>query len=209
MECRSPFEVKEVLFQRNYKGYIYRRELIDDSEYGGDGDLEMINCYTPETGDWIGDSKAARFLCNKCNLTNIQKIKQEHCVCSIGFNEEEQKWYGWSHRAIYGFGIGSVVKKGDCGYIPKDKKDSIDDGILFWTEPDHLNVRAANEDIIDGYKGIWIEWDYSNKVKNKELRDKISGTFWCFPEVYGKGAWKAETLDDVKQMAIDFAEGVS
>ena len=35
---------------------------------------------------------------------------------SIGFSEKEQKWYGWSPRAIYGFGIGSEVKEGDCGY---------------------------------------------------------------------------------------------
>lgn len=26
--------------------------------------------------------------------------------CGLGFSEKEQKWYGWSHRAIYGFGIG-------------------------------------------------------------------------------------------------------
>ena len=38
---------------------------------------------------------------------------------SIGFSEKEQKWYGWSHRAIYGFGIGSKIKKGDCGYKGK------------------------------------------------------------------------------------------
>lgn len=60
---------------------------------------------------------------------------------SIGFSEKEQKWYGWSHRAIYGFGIGSKVKKGDCGYKGK--------------------------------------------------------------------AWTAKTLDDAKQMAKDFADGVS
>lgn len=35
-------------------------------------------------------------------------------VCSIGFNEKEQKWYGWSHRAIFGFGIGSIVEEGSC-----------------------------------------------------------------------------------------------
>lgn len=27
---------------------------------------------------------------------------------------KEQKWYGWSHRAIYGFGIGDIVEEGDC-----------------------------------------------------------------------------------------------
>jgi hypothetical protein len=31
----------------------------------------------------------------------------------IGFSEKEQKWYGWSHRAFCGFGIGDKVKEGD------------------------------------------------------------------------------------------------
>lgn len=44
-------------------------------------------------------------------------------VPQIGFSETEQKWYGWSHRAIYGFGIGSEVKKGAAGYnYPGPKK---------------------------------------------------------------------------------------
>jgi hypothetical protein len=30
---------------------------------------------------------------------------------STGFNEQEQKWYGWSHRARYGFGVGDKVTK--------------------------------------------------------------------------------------------------
>lgn len=33
----------------------------------------------------------------------------------IGFSEKEQKWYGWSHRAIYGFKIGDKCKDGDLG----------------------------------------------------------------------------------------------
>ena len=43
-----------------------------------------------------------------------EKAKPDHCVCSIGFSEKEQKWYGWSPRAIYGFKIGDEVKEGDC-----------------------------------------------------------------------------------------------
>jgi len=35
-------------------------------------------------------------------------------VCSIGFCAAESKWYGWSHRAIFGFGIGDVAEEGDC-----------------------------------------------------------------------------------------------
>jgi len=31
----------------------------------------------------------------------------------IGFSPKTQKWYGWSHRAIYGFAIGDSVEEGD------------------------------------------------------------------------------------------------
>ena len=55
-------------------------------------------------------------------ITEIHPL-HGHEVPQIGFSETEQKWYGWSHRAIYGFGIGSEVKKGDCGYeYPGPKK---------------------------------------------------------------------------------------
>jgi hypothetical protein len=39
---------------------------------------------------------------------------------SIGFSKKEQKWFGWSHRAMFGFGIGHKVKAGDviAGAIP-------------------------------------------------------------------------------------------
>jgi hypothetical protein len=41
-----------------------------------------------------------------------------HKVCSIGWCASEQKWYGWSHRAICGFKLGDVVKEGDCTNSP-------------------------------------------------------------------------------------------
>ena len=37
-----------------------------------------------------------------------------HAVCAIGFSRKHNKWFGWSHRAIYGFGVGDVIKEGDC-----------------------------------------------------------------------------------------------
>ena len=109
MEIQSPYNIKEVLFQRKYPGYIYRRELVDDSDFGGDGNLEMVNCYSADTGDWISDAKTARYLCKKRGLRQVQKANPKHCVASIGFNEPEQKWYGWSHRAICGFGVGDKI----------------------------------------------------------------------------------------------------
>jgi len=111
MKIESPYNLKEIKFQRRYPGYIYRREIVDDSDFGGDGDLEMVNCYSIDSGHWIGNAKDARYLCKKRGLTNLQKSKPEHCVCSIGFSEKEQKWYGWSHRAICGFGLGDKIFK--------------------------------------------------------------------------------------------------
>ena len=45
-------------------------------------------------------------------LTSFQLRTPESNVCSVGFSERDQKWYGWSHRARAGFGIGDKVKKG-------------------------------------------------------------------------------------------------
>ena len=57
-------------------------------------------------------------------LNEAKDFFKEHGIeekaCGVGFSEKEQKWYGWSHRAIYGFGIGSKCKKGDAHYKGKE-----------------------------------------------------------------------------------------
>lgn len=213
VEYVSPYKVNSIKFERNYPGYCYRRELVDDSEYGGDGNLEMVNCYSSDAGHWIGNAKDARFLCKEKGIRQFQKTDPSHCVYTIGFNEEEQKWYGWSHRAIHGFGVGSTVKKGDCGYVPTDKDDFLESIVGFWTEEDHLNIKGIHKVQKDENgieeKGVYVEWTYSDKTPNKEIHGQISGVFSRYPEKYGKGEWVAKTLDDAKQMAIDFAGGVS
>lgn len=50
-------------------------------------------------------------------IDKFYKLHSSDCTASIGFSESEQKWYGWSHRAIYGFGIGEKIKKGNCAYV--------------------------------------------------------------------------------------------
>lgn len=79
----------------------------------------------------------------KHGIEKLQCHDKSGNTASIGFGSKENKWYGWSHRAVYGFGIGSIVKKGCCGYEAE------------------------------------------------------------------RGEWTAETLDDAKQMACDFAESIS
>lgn len=57
------------------------------------------------------------------NLMSVRRVKglplsKTGCnTVSIGFNEKEQEWYGWTHRGYGHFGIGYEVKKGSiCDY---------------------------------------------------------------------------------------------
>lgn len=68
--------------------------------------------YNPD-GAYIGNLKVAKMLCEERGIAP-ELIPPDMNVCSIGFCKKEQKWYGWSHRAIHGFSIGDVVKEGDC-----------------------------------------------------------------------------------------------
>lgn len=195
--------LKELIRERNYKaGYVVRTE----THQHGSGSFEMKVAYTPE-GNYIGDTKRAYRLC-KTRGIKPQISKPDHNVCSIGFCDKEQKWYGWSHRAIFGFGIGSKTKKGDCAYMPSDEQDFLDDCVRFWDDDHHTetNGKKATE---DGMKGVYVAWTYDDAVKNEKLRGTIDGIFTPYPDEFGKGEWTAETLSDAKQMAVDFAESVS
>ena len=60
-------------------------------------------------------------------------------TCNIGFNSKEQMWFGWSHRAIFGFGIGYVISEDDTandvnfkvGYEIKSLNECKELAILF------------------------------------------------------------------------------
>jgi hypothetical protein len=105
-------EDKKTIKIRKFKaGYELRYEIINGKPYGSKN-FKMTSAYTPE-GNYIGDSKAAWRLCVKRGI-KPELAKSTDKVCSIGYSTKDGKWYGWSHRAIYGFKIGDKVKKGDC-----------------------------------------------------------------------------------------------
>ena len=135
--------------------------------------------------------------------------EQKHC-CSIGFCDKEQKWYGWSHRAMYGFGVGSVTTEGDCSYQPPNKEAFGRNMMNFFCD-DEWMTEAAFTDSVDteGVRGILITATYNDAVPNEKMRGTEYSNFWPYPKKFGRGEWVAETMDDAKQMAEDFAEGVS
>jgi hypothetical protein len=165
-------------------------------------------------GSYVGaidQEKDLEFLADFGITEQIQNRKNINGNTSnIGFNPIEQKWYGWSHRAVYGFGIGSKVSKGDCAYQPKDLNDYIDEQLNFWKDKEYHDKTfyrlGKNE---EGKEGFYIEWRYNDQVPNESLGYSISSIFYEIPSEFGRGEWVAETLEDAKQMACDFAGGVS
>ena len=104
----SGIVVTKVLKVRKFKaGYEIRTELWDH----GEGPLEMRAAYTP-TGDYIGSPKHARYLVVKRGIVPERRTATSN-VCSIGYCKRKKKWFGWSHRAIFGFGVGYTVRNGD------------------------------------------------------------------------------------------------
>ena len=100
-------EINNVIGCRYFKwGYWVVEQFHEDCN------ITMKSAYNTK-GDYIGNPRDAYFLCKKKGIIPV-KAKRTHNVCSIGFNPENKKWYGWSHRAINGFSIGDIVKKGDC-----------------------------------------------------------------------------------------------
>ena len=113
--------MSEVLKVRRYKaGYEVRTIRHTEEECGAPGGMEVKTAFTPE-GGYIGSSRDAHRLIVKRGI-KPEPRKPDRLeanwgfgrTCSIGFCEREQKFYGWSHRAICGFGIGDVVREGDC-----------------------------------------------------------------------------------------------
>ena len=161
----------------------------------------------------VGMENYLNFLLKRGITEQIQDGYGEPNTCCIGFNPIEKKWYGWSHRAIFGFGIGSECKKGDCHYEPSNKEDFKEDCLRFWGDTDmdetYKTNPIAEEGEQDGKLGVWVRYTYNDKVPNEEMRGQISGVFCEYPEKYGKGEWVAKTIEDAKQMAIDFARNIS
>ena len=137
---KSIYQKSNILWTRKYKaGYVLQREEVIG--YGAPGKpLQLTVAYT-RYGNYIGNARDAYRLCVKRGIApELANIKDK--TCSIGWCKKEQKWYGWSHRAIYGFKIGDVVKEGDCcvgnspnslpiGFKAKDLSDARRMAIAF------------------------------------------------------------------------------
>lgn len=118
--------------------YFYQNTPVISKELTEDGQAWKLNCklttfnadedltddeYVSNMSDWvnyisaydegyIGTEETYNMLREK-GIVLFQKKNKNDNTCSIGYSPSENKWYGWSHRAIYGFTIGDEVKEGD------------------------------------------------------------------------------------------------
>ncbi len=168
----------------------------------GEETTQMVSVYNKE-GHYVGTLKDAEFLLVERGLTKLQPVDKESKVCQIGLDVRECKWYGWSHRAMFGFGVGDRITKDSAGFKPSSKEEFIEKEINFWSD-EYKTVTAEN--VTD--EGFDLVYHYNDDVPNEELKNKTHSSYVCFPKEWGKGEWTALTLEEAKQMAKDFAEEV-
>ncbi len=185
----------------NVKQFLDQVAYTVEKEYAGEMMTEYRSNYDDSYITFVGQEKNIMFLA-KLEIT-------DQLTHGVGFSPKDSKWYGWSHRAIYGFKIGSTCKKGDCHYIASSDADLLEAALEFWRCDDYADVRS--DGIIendDGDKFYDIKWDYLPSTPNKSLHGTIGGVEH-YIKTLGRGEWVAKTMDDAKQMAEDFSAGVS
>lgn len=198
--------------------------------------LDKVAYLTPSDMEGVsGDQYLSKFDNSYITLAGMEDKVQyladreitENLTHGVGFSPKDNKWYGWSHRAIYGFSIGSTCKEGDCHFTPKTPEELIESHASFFADISDkcYKGKLAECQILDDRSGIRIlhtPVEISVVEKESDLDDLISGE--ACPEDFGKvnlfendfsiihcgrGEWVAKTMEDAKQMATDFNSGVS
>jgi len=97
--------VLKTINERVSFGYVFRVSLHDGTPWGC-GEFQTNTVHNTE-GHYVGDHKFAEYLISQG--IRAEKASPDHSVCSIGFSNKHNSWYGWSHRATCGFTIGDRV----------------------------------------------------------------------------------------------------
>jgi len=184
------------------KDFLDEVAYVKDCEISGQEDV-------PDAYYSKFDDSYITFVGMEDNIKHLADLEiTEELTNGVGYSPKDKKWYGWSHRALYGFTIGSTCKKGDCHYIGSSLKEQEESAIRFWSDKCYSNTRCIGIIERDGEKFFDIKWEYNNETPNEKIRGQISGTEH-FIEPIGNGEWIAKTMEDAKKMAKDFNRGVS
>jgi len=205
----------------NTKQYLDRVAYVKElDQSNGSGDPDFINdCYFSKFDDsyitHVGVEDGVKHLA-KLEIT-------DELTHGVGFSPKDNKWYGWSHRAIYGFKVGSTCEKGNCHYVASTPEELIDDHANFFLDisQESADEKRAECQILDDRSGIRIlhtPIKLQMAENTQEVIKAIAGAELpeetLFKDSFsviecGRGAWTAKTMADAKQMAQDFNSGVS
>lgn len=94
-------------------GYEVREEEVTYSKQ--EPPTTMISCYSPK-GDYIGDRDTVKNLIKEYGITQFEAHEGSTSrIVAMGYSPKTMRWYGWSHRAVAGFGIGDKIFEADFG----------------------------------------------------------------------------------------------
>ena len=102
----------EVLEEEDFSGYLLRTEIVD-TDFEDTKEKTVWKQAYAKDGSYIGDPAFARKWYNEYGI--VPEAIPDHGVASIGFSAKDGKWYGWSHRAAVGFGVGDMVFEENFG----------------------------------------------------------------------------------------------
>lgn len=160
--------------------------------YPRDEGTYMLSAYSKE-GYYIGNaSYVARLyndygICSDLTCGELENPNKNPHVC-CGYSPRDNKYYGWSHRAIHGFGIGDEVVKGNLSYLPSTIEE----------------LRENCEQYrYDGTCEMYRE------VLEVGTPDTLCDGTHCPYHKLGRGEYKILNLQDAKQTALSYAYNVS
>lgn len=93
-------------FKKTETLYEVRRETY---QHGKDEQTNLTS-YNHK-GEYIGTTALAKELCE--NMGIVPETHGDNKVCTVGFAEHVETWYGWGGGAIAGFKVGHKLGAGD------------------------------------------------------------------------------------------------
>jgi hypothetical protein len=104
----------------NLSEYLEKVAYLGPSDIDGcdSGNIIYYSKFDDSYMGHVGNEKALKFLADREITENLSH--------GVGFSLKDGRWYGWSHRAICGFGVGSVVEKGDSASVSGYTQEYLD-----------------------------------------------------------------------------------
>ena len=187
--------VEEVVGKKNY--YVLRDEIWEDD----DGvRTATTNAYTM-LGDYIGAPDKAHDLCDELLILPRpvhDKDVGSGKICQIGYCDIAQRWYAWGKHGIDSFCVGTKVKMGHPSFVARDLEEFIEQINTHYSEIAGEELVTVKDEV-DGTEGVL--------TSSRDLQDgdHPQELFTPLPDVWGRGEWTAETTEEAKKMAQDFA----